>query len=73
MELGLLRRSGVRRRKGAVRLEKGYSELNHLEEIDITPQCLIVIVGLCGKLADGSRDNTWEFGVLDSTCERSYK
>lgn len=52
------------RRAGAVGRKDSDAQLDHFQEVNVTPQCLIMIVYSRGERADGARDDAWEFGVL---------
>lgn len=52
------------RRRVALLIAQCDAELDELEQIDVTPQCLVVIIAGPLECTDWSSDDAWELGVL---------
>lgn len=48
----------------AVLVAQGQTELNDPEQVDVTPEGLVVVIARPAKRADRPRDNTGKLGVL---------
>ncbi len=53
-------------RQVTVGREERDAQLQHLDEIDVASEGLIVIVGFTAKRSHGPRHDTWEFGILST-------
>lgn len=65
LEVELPRRRA--RRIVPIFVHKREAELDDLQEVDITPQQLVLVVHCAAKLADGPDNHSWKFCVLMKT------